>query len=209
MTIKKFRELKKRQKQVRRQTIVDIAEELLSQSGPEGVTIRKVAKAAGVSVGSIYVYFKNKEELFLCMLIGHLERLHSDFAKSLSKKDLSPVEILKAAANDYKKYYIECGKHINAAGYLFQERTSAGEINSELLEELQKTLGGISSMVEETLKRPEMAGLLKGLDPSRGAPVLWSIITGLAQLTLPSPRAQQAGFEFEQVLDDLVHLFTG
>ncbi|GAB5045992.1 TetR/AcrR family transcriptional regulator [Thermodesulfovibrio sp. TK110] len=48
-----------------RKRIVDAAVKLFSQSGFSGTTMRMIAKEAGISVGGLYLYFKNKEELSL------------------------------------------------------------------------------------------------------------------------------------------------
>ncbi|MBI9074953.1 MAG: TetR/AcrR family transcriptional regulator [Desulfatibacillum sp.] len=204
MTIKRFMELRKAQKENRRQTIVEVAEEILTTKGIDAVTIRSVAKAAGLSVGSIYMYFKNKEELFLCMLLGHLEKLDKAFASRIQGEDA--LQVLKAMANDYKDYYLACGRHINVIGYLYEQRNQAGEINPTLLNDLETLLASVLAKTQVVLENPAMAPILKGLEASRAIPVMWSIMTGVAELTLTSPRGNQSGFDFDRVLDDTMHI---
>jgi AcrR family transcriptional regulator len=56
-------------KQVRginmRERILETAEKYFCEKGYLSATSRKLAEAAGISVGSFYFYFKNKEELLL------------------------------------------------------------------------------------------------------------------------------------------------
>jgi AcrR family transcriptional regulator len=56
-------------KQVRgismREKILETAEQYFCENGYLCATSRKLAEAAGISVGSLYFYFKNKEELLL------------------------------------------------------------------------------------------------------------------------------------------------
>ncbi len=49
--------------------------DLLSSSGPDGVTIRQVAKAAGVSQGAVSYHYKTRSELFRATLDWILERI--------------------------------------------------------------------------------------------------------------------------------------
>ncbi len=207
MTIKKFRELRKKQKEVRRQTIVEVAEGILTTKGIEAVTIRSVAKAAGLSVGSIYMYFRNKEELFLCILLEHLEELDQAFARVIEEQD--SFELLKALACEYRDYYLACGRHINAIGYLYEKRNRAGEINPDLLGELEAMLYRILEKIQDVVERPDLKPFLKGMEPSRAVPVMWSFMAGVAELTLTSARSNQSGFDFEQVLDDTMHILFG
>ncbi len=46
-----------------RKKILNCALDLFEKKGFDNVTIQEIAKAAGTSVGSIYRYFKNKEEM--------------------------------------------------------------------------------------------------------------------------------------------------
>lgn len=61
-----------------RAAIVAAAEELLLESGYEGMTMREVAKCAGVSLGNAYYYFGSKEDL----VHGFYERLQDDHAQA-------------------------------------------------------------------------------------------------------------------------------
>ncbi|AUM14604.1 TetR/AcrR family transcriptional regulator [Ketobacter alkanivorans] len=58
---------RKPQQQRSKQTVSDIVEAgliCLRRYGAEGTTTRKIADTAGISVGSLYEYFANKEEVF-------------------------------------------------------------------------------------------------------------------------------------------------
>jgi AcrR family transcriptional regulator len=55
----------KHKKQDKKQAIVEAARELFTTEGYETTTIAHVAKKAGVAVGTVYLYFKNKSELLL------------------------------------------------------------------------------------------------------------------------------------------------
>jgi AcrR family transcriptional regulator len=63
--ISRQRAVRDEQKQERRQTILDTAWMMFQESSYEAVTIAGVAEAAGLAKGTVYLYFKTKEELFL------------------------------------------------------------------------------------------------------------------------------------------------
>jgi AcrR family transcriptional regulator len=55
--------LRERQCSLYRDTILDAAEELLAQKGGLGTKVADIAEAAGVSIGTVYNYFKDKNAL--------------------------------------------------------------------------------------------------------------------------------------------------
>ncbi|GCE11148.1 TetR/AcrR family transcriptional regulator [Tengunoibacter tsumagoiensis] len=61
------------QKEVRRQTILDTAWQLYQQHSYETLTIADVAQATGLAKGTIFLYFKTKEALFLVVVEQQLE----------------------------------------------------------------------------------------------------------------------------------------
>jgi AcrR family transcriptional regulator len=97
--------------------ILDAARELFVQDGYESFSMRKLAKEVECSHGNIYLYFKNKQQLFDCLvedsftqLSQALERLqHGD-----QRKD--PISLLKKAA----RIYIDFGlRNPNAYEFAF------------------------------------------------------------------------------------------
>src|SRR5579883_312110 len=59
------RAVKETQKLERRQAILDAARNVFASSTYQDVTLETVAREAGVSRGTLYLYFKTREELFL------------------------------------------------------------------------------------------------------------------------------------------------
>lgn len=56
-----------------KQKILDAAKRVFSRYGYSGASIRLIARAAGASVGGVYLYFKNKDELYLGLLKERIE----------------------------------------------------------------------------------------------------------------------------------------
>ena len=61
-----------------RSRIINSAKELLAQEGYSKTTIRKIVEHSGVLTGSIYYFFKNKEDIFRAIL---LELVHGCIEK--------------------------------------------------------------------------------------------------------------------------------
>ncbi|MDW8317376.1 MAG: TetR/AcrR family transcriptional regulator [Anaerolineae bacterium] len=55
--------------------ILQEATRLFVERGYHGLSMREIAEAVGVSKAGLYYYFKDKEDLFLAILLGNLSRL--------------------------------------------------------------------------------------------------------------------------------------
>src|SRR5438094_8059206 len=71
----------------KRQAIVEAARALFTTKGYETTTIAEVARQAGVAVGTVYLYFKNKNDL-LYAVKGDWE---DDFLQFLAQPELQAV----------------------------------------------------------------------------------------------------------------------
>ena len=49
----------------KRQAIIEAARDIFAQKGYEDTTIAEIAEAAGVAVGTVYLYFRNKREIYM------------------------------------------------------------------------------------------------------------------------------------------------
>ncbi len=66
---------KEREKEARRRTILTTAEMLFSQKGFHHVKMDEIAEKAGFSKGTLYLYFENKEMLFISIIIEKSKQL--------------------------------------------------------------------------------------------------------------------------------------
>jgi AcrR family transcriptional regulator len=206
MTNTIFDQLRQQEKQNRKMAIIDVAEDILHDQGLEAVTIRRVAKKAGLSSGAMYMYFKSKEELLLCMLIQNLKILRKDMEACID--DENPMEAIRKMAYHYKSYFIRFGKYINILN--FSVRTDGGfnHLDTTMVDELRQLLDQLLSLIENTLAAPPMQTVLKGLPPDRCVPVLWALIQGLVQITLPATSSETPFYDFDQLLEDVTFILA-
>lgn len=55
--------------------ILQTAAHILEKEGPDALNTNRIAKDAGVSVGSLYQYFPNKEAILIALVDGHVEKM--------------------------------------------------------------------------------------------------------------------------------------
>ncbi|MBS3809954.1 MAG: helix-turn-helix transcriptional regulator, partial [Desulfobacterales bacterium] len=72
MVPKTFEDLKSQEREDRKKLIAEIARELFAQNAFRDVTLRKIAQATGISVGTIYNHYSNIDELFLEVFLAFL-----------------------------------------------------------------------------------------------------------------------------------------
>ena len=82
-------------RELRREQILKIASELFSEKSYHDVTVDEIAGAVGVAKGTIYLYFRSKERLYLEILEDSFEAIESLLEKEIAKSDSAPVKLKK------------------------------------------------------------------------------------------------------------------
>jgi len=62
------------------------AQKLFTRQGFHGTTVREIAHKAGVSMGKLYLYYPNKEDIF----IGLVQRMEQKM-EALRQKEIFPL----------------------------------------------------------------------------------------------------------------------
>jgi AcrR family transcriptional regulator len=81
----------------RRRQILAAATHLMQQSGFHAISMQSVADEARISVGLIYQYFGNKEDLLRGVVVDILEDFRDQIPQALALAGEDPVERLKTA----------------------------------------------------------------------------------------------------------------
>lgn len=100
MTLAKKRARSLEDKSFRRQQILDAAAALFQEVGYEGFSVALLASKAGVVKGTLYLYFKTREEVFLALYDQSLNRMSEAFIAQLqpSMSDRAFCELLYEVA---------------------------------------------------------------------------------------------------------------
>jgi TetR/AcrR family fatty acid metabolism transcriptional regulator len=69
----------------KRERILDAAETVFAQHGFFAAKVSEIAKEAGVADGTIYLYFKNKDDLLISLFESRMERVNAHLASQTAK----------------------------------------------------------------------------------------------------------------------------
>ncbi len=170
-------ERRQREKEQRREQILDTARKLLFKKGIDATSMNQIARNAELSVGTLYLYFKNKESLFAALQEEGLDLLYTKIKKE-SEQGTTPREKLERVAHGYMDFSEEYRKYFDIINYFL----ASPEIvfPSSLKSRVDKHVNRILSVVEDILKE----GVSKGTDEReirRKAVVFCSSLYGMMQ----------------------------
>jgi len=84
-----------REKGDKRERILDAAESVFAQRGFYNARVAEIAREAGVADGTIYLYFKSKDELLYSLFESRMERVIQTLAAAVASAE-GPVEQVRA-----------------------------------------------------------------------------------------------------------------
>lgn len=112
MSIVNWRE---REKEQRRNDILDVAENLFFSKGYDNVSMSGIAKKVGLGKATLYIYFDNKEELFFAVVLRGVKILSTMIKEEVEKVDtgLEKLVAFKKAYGEFIKNYLDYFKAYN------------------------------------------------------------------------------------------------
>jgi len=197
-------ERREREKEQRREDILDAAEKIIFSRGLKEATMDEIAEAAELSKGTLYLYFKSKEDMYFGINHRALRILRGMFETAMSTP-ITGVEKTREIGRAYyefsRKYpdYFEAMMHFDAEVTRPEE---IGPVGIECHREGMAVLG----LVAESIRQGIRDGSIRGdLDPKRTAILLWAQTDGVIRIVA---RKCEHMREFERMdIEDLVEDF--
>jgi len=173
-----IQERKEREKERRRQQIIVAAKRVFSEKGFNKATMEDIAKEAELSPGTLYLYFKNKEELYASLSLRILQYLHIRVTHVNKERSLSPDQKLSALMEAmYDVYDFDPLIIINM--FHLQSSETLKNLSESLLEEIKelskKSIGAIAKIFEEGMEK----GIYIDRHPVALADIFWSMFSGV------------------------------
>ena len=172
-----IQERKEREKERRRQQIIVAAKRVFSEKGFNKATMEDIAHEAELSPGTLYLYFKNKEELYASLSLRILQYLHIR-VEHVNKEDLAPEQKMDALVEAmYDVYAFDPLILINMFHLQSSEtlKNLSPKLMSEIEELSRKSIGAIARIFEQGID----TGLFIDRHPVALADIFWALFSGV------------------------------
>ncbi|KAA3609802.1 MAG: TetR/AcrR family transcriptional regulator [Calditrichaeota bacterium] len=195
-------ERKEREKHQRRNDIINAAEKLFFSKGLANTTMDEVAKEAEYSKGTLYLYFKSKEDLYLAITVRGMKILEKMFREALKVSENGLCKSRRMG----ETYFEFAHKYPNYFNSMVYFETSDIQIdnneNAQTCEEqVNRTLQPVVEAVQEGINDESIRS---DLDPLQVATVMWAHCTGI--ITVISQRGSHIEEQHGVKVNDLVEL---
>lgn len=169
-----------------RQTLIDAAVQLAEEVGPDNVSVREVAKRAGVSPGAPFRHFSNKTALMTAVAEQAMRRFRSEIADAVrSISGDSPIERFAAVGIAYLRWAARNPTH-------FQIISTRSLIDWQSSDSLREDNEAIRSLLEESLAEAQRRGMLSSSDTVQTQIVARALVYGLSRMCIDGHFAQWA-----------------
>jgi len=173
-----IQERKAREKDMRRKAIQDAAKELFLLKSFNSTTMEEIAKKAELSPGAIYIYFKNKEELYFSLNLVSLQYLFKEIKKVFDNKKISVEEkIYKFKEGMYKTYRYDPLLFRNILHVQLENTLSA--ISKDIVDNLNNLSKKMMSMIANVYEEGVRQGKFTEGHGMAHADIMWGLFSGL------------------------------
>ncbi len=173
-----IQERKGREKEHRKEEIVDAAEKLFFEKGLQVATMDEIAETAELSKGTIYLYYKSKEDLYLAVVMRGLEILYNMFDARI-KKESDLVRALIGLQDTYFEFFQKHRGYFRMLHFL-QTPQFHKQVSDEMMQECSLVNQRIWNLAIAILDRGIREGvLISNLNSIEIAIILWSSATQL------------------------------
>jgi AcrR family transcriptional regulator len=180
MLVRRDRERREQEKQDLRAAILRAASQLFAEHGYEHFSLRQVAETIGYSPTTIYLYFKDKDDLLFAVVDEGFERFGAQLAAA-AVGVADPIERLGALGRAYISFGLQYPVHYQL---MFMQRADflAGFRPGE-----EKPRIDAFWVLQDTIQYGVDAGALRPGDVEAYSDALWALVHGVVALAISMP----------------------
>lgn len=174
-------ERKEREKLHRKEEILNAAERVFFEKGLALATMDEIAERAELSKGTLYLYYKSKEDLYMAIIC----RGHEILLKMFQEAAATGEPTIKLFQNIGQAYYAFYKRHHDYFRmFSFSENT---QLHSQVSEEMRSACGEsgqcIGQVVMDVIQKGKDDGTFRPeVDPQEMAVIFWANSRGVMEL---------------------------
>jgi len=177
---------KKREKEQRRQSIIDAAEKLFFEKGYDNVSMNDIAKEVELNRATIYIYFENKEAVCFAVILRGV-RILNEMAKSHMKNAVYTQKI-QAFGTAYNLFFHLHPQYIQVYNLFQSGRFDLSNLRRPTWDDVQEIIKlqkEIFDILHSAIKTERGSGTISSdVDPHYAAILIMSTMDGMLN---PSP----------------------
>jgi AcrR family transcriptional regulator len=181
----------------RRDSILAASRIVFARQNYAAASVEDIAAQAGIAKGTVYLYFKSKEAIYLAALLEDAAALHDKMREQMeapaSLRD-KVRGVLRARLDYFKAHEEFLRLYLAEYGSLFR---SDRNVPSEFLELFRDTLNNLSTHISTAIHRGE----IRSVSPGALASAIFDLARGLTEKRLLGWNDLQAEDELEFVMD--------
>ena len=168
------------EKQALRQAILTAAGELFLEQGYEHFSLRKVAERIGYSPTTIYLYFRDKDDLLFTVVDEGFVRFGQQLAAAAESQE-DPWERIIALGRAYVSFGLQ-----NPVYYQLMFMQRVDFLTHPPAGESQPRIASFR-VLQQAVQQAIDAGVLRPGDTENYSDVLWALVHGMVSLAISMP----------------------
>jgi TetR/AcrR family transcriptional regulator len=145
---------RERERLRQRRDMLDAALDLFTLKGYHNVTMHEIAEKAEFAVGTLYKFFKNKEDLYKALILERLEEFHQSIVAALEGQE-DEVERLRRYIETKSAIF---RSHVPMIRLYFSEAYGEGfnlmaDLNAQIRQRHEDHLGMIAAVFESGMRK--------------------------------------------------------
>ena len=173
-----IQERKEREKERRRQQIIVAAKRVFSEKGFNKATMEDIAKEAELSPGTLYLYFKNKEELYASLSLRILQYLNIRLDHVYKEEGKNAAEKLESLIDAmYDVYDFDPMTIINM--FHLQSSDTLRNLSPPLLKQIEELSRKSLAVIAQIFRDGIDQDLFVDEHPVAMADIFWSLFSGV------------------------------
>jgi AcrR family transcriptional regulator len=176
------RERRAREKEDLRQEILDAARELFIREGYDAVSMRKIADKIEYSPTTIYLYFRDKSELFDCLSEQAFGKLLEKLQSIGGQETNDPIDGLRRGLCAYAEFGLEHPDHYQIT-FMTVDSRAVDSLPTRRHEVGCQSFGCLRKAVQLCVE----FDLLRVVDIDLASQILWAGVHGITSLLIAKP----------------------
>ncbi len=194
-------ERKAREKKARQEAILKAAQKVFFSKGLDQTTIDDIAEQAELSKGTIYLYFKSKEELYISVFLRGLDILTNQFQKVRKYfKTARADDLIREIRDIYYKFFMEYPEYFYINSLLYHGRIK-DKIDPFIWSLTHQQSKKCLLVVSEIIQKGIIDGIFREVDYWKMANSFWGAATGVMMILDDEEHRKFVGIPVKELLD--------